>query len=127
MITLSTRGTFGGLETLLTGGKRRRAKRLDILRKYGDKCLEALVEATPVRTGVTAASWRYEVETIGNTTRLGFHNDNVQQNMNIALIVDKGHGTPSGTWVEGRNYIEPAIADKIDELIEEMWKEMTAT
>lgn len=96
-----------------------------ILQKYGNLGVQALASATPKDTGQTAASWSYTVETSGNKVSLSFHNSNVNKGVNIAIILQYGHGTGTGGWVEGRDYINPAIRPLFDQLAEEAWKEVT--
>ena len=98
-----------------------------ILDRYGRLGVQLLSEATPVDTGKTASSWRYEIESNqnGNVMSLSFHNDNVNDYVNIAVILDTGHGTGTGGWVEGRHYIDPAVEPLIEKLKEDVWKEVT--
>lgn len=98
---------------------------LSILDKYGKEGVEALKNATPVDTGLTAASWYYEIHNDGETAVLEFHNSNVNNYVNIAIILQYGHGTGTGGWVEGRDYINPAIQPIFDQLAQEAWKEVT--
>lgn len=96
-----------------------------ILDKYGKKGVEALRMATPVCTGLTAASWYYTIENNdGKTAKLIFNNSNVQNGSNIALIIQYGHATQSGCWVEGQDYINPALMPIFEELCDEIWREV---
>lgn len=97
---------------------------LGILNKYGKKGVEALKSVTPVRTGLTRDSWYYEIEHNKGSVSIRFLNSNVQNGQNIAIILDIGHGTRGGGWVEGRHYIEPAIQPIFEELAKESWKEI---
>ena len=97
---------------------------LGILNKYGEKGVEALKSVTPVRTGLTRDSWTYKIEHNRDTVTLSFINTNIQNGQNIAIILDIGHGTRGGGWVEGRHYIEPAIQPIFDELAKESWNEI---
>lgn len=97
----------------------------NILEKYGKAGVDALSEATPKDTGQTAASWSYEIQAEGTRVTLSFHNSNVNRGVNIAIILQYGHGTGTGGWVEGRDYINPAIQPIFDQLAEEAWKEVT--
>ena len=122
MVKVRVSGDWNSTEGLLKGIGQKRYSR--ILPAYGDRGVAALSKATPVDTGVTAASWRYEITESNGEIRLTFHNDNVQDGANIALIVNYGHATKNGGWVEGREFIEPAIRDVFDELADEMWREV---
>ena len=96
-----------------------------LLQKYGNLGVQALSSATPKDTGQTAASWNYEIKITGSGVSLSFHNSNVNKGVNIAIILQYGHGTGTGGWVEGRDYINPAIQPLFDQLAEEAWKEVT--
>lgn len=93
------------------------------LPKYGEEGVEALKEATPKRTGVTAASWHYRIETRGDKTFLVWYNTNISQDwFNVAIMIQYGHATKNGGWVKGIDYINPALApifDKIAKNVEE--------
>ena len=97
---------------------------LGILDKYGEKGVEALKSVTPVRTGLTRDSWSYRIERKKGSVSIEFLNSNIQNGQNIAIILDIGHGTRNGGWVQGRHYIEPAIRPIFDELAEQSWKEV---
>ena len=81
--------------------------------------------ATPTRTGKTAASWSYEIKRQNGSTSIEFLNSNINKGVPIAIILQYGHGTGTGGWVEGRDYINPAIQPIFDKLAEEAWKEVT--
>lgn len=98
----------------------------DILRKYGEKGVEALSAATPVDTGLTASLWRYEIEGDANHAVISFHNDHINKGVNIAIILQYGHGTGTGGWVEGRDYINPAIQPIFDQIANDVWREVTS-
>lgn len=94
--------------------------------QYGQKGVEALSAATPTDSGETAASWRFEVAYSNGSAKINWLNDNVNQGVNIALILQMGHGTGTGGWVEGRDYINPAIQPIFDEMLDKIWKEVTS-
>lgn len=99
-------------------------KYLKILDKYGKQGVEALSAATPKDTGRTADSWRYEIETGPNSSSIIFVNDNINKYVNIAVILQYGHATRNGGWVEGRDYINPAVQPLFDEMVEKAWEEV---
>ncbi len=124
MIKLEQHGDFSKLSRYLE--KAKHALRLGILDKYGRRGVEALSSATPVESGLTASSWYYEVKTDGyRSWTLSFWNSNVNDGVPIAIILQYGHGTRNGGWVEGRDYINPAIQPIFDELVDDAWKEVT--
>lgn len=106
-------------------GKLRKTNYLDILNKYGNRGVQALSSATPVDTGLTASSWYYKIEQKNNSVSIVFCNSNVNKGIPIAIILQTGHGTRNGGWVEGRDYINPAIRPIFDELAKNVWKEVT--
>ena len=103
---------------------RRAAKNVD-LEKYAKRGVDALQKATPVDTGKTANSWYYEITKEQNLTRISFCNSNINKGVPIAIILQYGHGTNNGGWVQGRDYINPAIQPIFDELAKDAWKEVT--
>lgn len=99
---------------------------LDYLEKYAKMGVEALAEATPKRTGRTAASWTYTIERNAlGSAQITWRNTNVQDHVNIALIIQYGHGTRNGGYVEGVDYINPALRPIFDKLAQDAWEEVT--
>ena len=98
----------------------------DILDKYGKRGVSALAASTPVDSGLTASSWYYKVQSSRSNATLTFHNSNINNGVPIAIILQYGHGTGTGGWVEGRDYINPAIQPIFDEIVEEAWKEVSS-
>lgn len=96
-----------------------------LLDKYGRAGVAALSSATPTASGFTAASWSYKIEVGANTTSLIFCNSHVNKGVPIAIILQYGHGTGTGGYVQGRDYINPAIRPVFDSLANEAWKEVT--
>lgn len=88
----------------------------DVLRSCGEKGIEALSAATPVRTGKTAASWGFEAKTSPKGVTLTLTNSNVVNGVPIAIILQYGHGTGTGGYVHGRDYINPAMRPVFDEI-----------
>jgi hypothetical protein len=101
------------------------AARLNNLDRYGREGVAALSSATPIDTGLTASSWYYKIERTETSIKLLFCNSNIQNGVPIAIILDKGHGTNNGGWVEGRDYIHPAIQPVFDKLAKDAWREVT--
>lgn len=95
------------------------------LKKYGEEGVEALRNATPVNTGLTASSWHYKIEKSRNRVGISWYNTNVQNGMNIALLIQYGHGTRSGAIVYGVDYINPALKPIFDKMAKEIWAEVT--
>lgn len=122
MIKVSAKGNFNNTERFLKTD--RKAKILKILRKYGEAGVEALYNETPKDTGLTAESWNYEIWQDGDTYSVFWTNSNIQNGIRIAVILDLGHATGTGGYVEGRNYIKPAIQPVFDTIAGEAWKEV---
>lgn len=99
---------------------------MGILDQYGREGNAALAMATPVRTGKTAASWRYRVVNNRNELRIEWYNDNMTRDGDsIAILIQYGHGTGGGGYVRGRDYINPAIQPIFDKIADALWKEVT--
>lgn len=124
MVTIKHRGNFNKLERFLNAV--RGARYLNMLDKYGQEGVKVLAAATPVDTGKTAASWTYEIERSPTRTTISWLNTNTNQNVNIAVILQYGHGTGTGGWVQGRDYINPAIRPVFDRIANEAWREVTS-
>lgn len=92
---------------------------------YGQAGVAALASATPVDSGRTASSWYYEITRTDTTITIEYKNSNVNKGVNIAIILQYGHGTGTGGWVEGRDYINPAIQPVFDDIVEKAWREVT--
>jgi hypothetical protein len=92
--------------------------------KYGEAGVEALKSATPYDTGLTASSWYYKVSKNNERVRIGFYNSNIQNGVPIAIILQYGHATRGGGYVEGKDYINPAVKDVFDEILNNAWKEV---
>ena len=95
------------------------------LDKYAKKGVEALASATPVDSGLTANSWTYEIVNEKDSITINFINTNVNKHVPIAVIIQYGHATGNGGWVEGRDYINPAIQPIFDEMVNDIWREVT--
>lgn len=96
-----------------------------IFRRYGEKGVRALSEATPVDTGKTAASWEYKICKGKNSTTIQWHNTNVVGSVPVAILIQYGHATPGGTYVRGYDFINPAMKDIFESLAEDLWKEVS--
>lgn len=123
MITFRHKGDFSKLSKYLERAKE--AVRLGTLDKYGSEGVAALASATPIDSGETANSWYYEIERTNGSVAIRFNNSHVNQGVPIAIILQYGHGTGTGGWVQGRDYINPAIRPVFDKIADEAWKEVT--
>lgn len=125
MITFRQKGDFSRLTRFMERAKE--AVHLGDLNRYGKAGVAALASATPVDTGETAKSWRYEILNRNGMVRISFLNSNIQNGVPIAIILQYGHTTGNGGWVEGRDYINPAIRPIFDQIANEAWREVKRT
>ena len=123
MIRVEQKGSFNNIEKFLKASQKLNMD--GILSKYGEIGAAALSAATPELTGKTASSWYYEISTdeYGNPS-LEWRNSNFNKGVNIALIIQYGHGTKEGVYVQGIDYINPAMAPILDSLAKSIWKEV---
>ena len=123
MISFRQKGDFSKLNRYLERVKE--TVKLGDLDKYGREGVAALSSATPVDTGKTANSWYYEIERQNGSVSITFKNSNINNGVPIAIILQYGHGTGTGGWVQGRDYINPAIQPIFDRMANDAWKEVT--
>ena len=122
MITIRHRGSLSKTARFLERAKH--AVRIADLDRFGREGVAALASATPVESGLTASSWYYEITYTKAGATITFKNSNIQNGVPIAIILQYGHGTGTGGWVEGRDYINPAIQPIFDRLADEAWREV---
>lgn len=122
MIKLSTSGSFNKTEKFLKSMLNR--DHLSALQQYGEMGVNALASATPVETGLTAHSWTYDVEQKGGRYTITWRNTHIENGVNIAIILSYGHGTGTGGWVAGKNYINPAIQPIMDKIANDVWEKV---
>lgn len=123
MISFKQKGDFSKITGYLERVKE--VVNIGILDRYGREGVAALSSATPIDSGETASSWYYEIENRKGSARIVFYNSNIQNGVPIAIVLQYGHGTRNGGWVEGRDYINPAIQPIFDKIVHEAWKEVT--
>lgn len=124
MISIRQKGDFSKLSRYFE--RVREVARLGVLDKYGREGVAALSSATPAKTGKTAASWTYEIGRQNGSVSIVFRNTNINKGVPIAIILQTGHGTGTGGWVQGRDYINPAIQPIFDKIADSAWKEVTS-
>lgn len=123
MIRFRQKGDFRKLTRFLERAKE--VVKIGDLDKYGREGVAALASATPVDSGLTASSWYYEITNKNGLIRISFYNRNVQNGVPIAIILQYGHTTGTGGWVEGRDYINPTIRPLFDKIADSAWREVT--
>lgn len=122
MIRLTQKGDFSKLNRYLERVKE--VVKIGDLNKYGRQGVEALKAATPVDSGETANSWYYEIKRQNGVVSIEFNNSHINKGVPIAIILQYGHGTNNGGWVEGRDYINPVIQPLFDKIAEDAWREV---
>ncbi len=123
MIVFRQKGDFKKFNGYLERIKN--AIKLGNLDKYGKAGVEALSSATPMDSGETSGSWYYEIKRENGRVTISFNNSNVNKGVPIAVILQTGHATRNGGWVEGRDYINPSIQPIFDQIADDAWKEVT--
>lgn len=123
MISFRQKGDFSKLNRYFERVKE--AAKIGVLDKYGQAGVSALSSATPVESGKTAGSWYYEIKRQNGSVSIEFLNSNINKGVPIAVILQFGHGTGTGGWVQGRDYINPAIQPIFDKIAKDAWKEVT--
>lgn len=122
MISFNHKGDLSITTRFLLNAKKKTP--LDILNRYGQAGVNALASATPVDTGETAASWGYTVSDNGKYYKITWTNSNVNNGSLIAILLQYGHGTRNGGYVQGTDYINPAIKPIFDNIAEAAWQEV---
>jgi len=123
-MSIKVRGSFKKTQAFLTKAGNVKQSISRILEKYGMEGVRALSSATPVDTGKTAGSWYYEVIQNSGSFAITFRNSNVVDGLPIAILLQYGHATGGGGYVQGRDYINPALRPIFDRLAEEAWTEV---
>ena len=122
MVTFKHKGNFERTDRLLKGAKEK--KYLKVLDKYGQEGVAALAAATPTDSGLTAESWDYKIQYGSGGYKIMWTNSNVNDGVPIAIIIQYGHGTGTGGYVQGRDYINPAMRSVFDNIADKAWEEV---
>lgn len=122
MITFKQSGSFNNIDIFFNNA---RISYSSIFKKYAERGLSALINATPKDSGKTASSWSYEIIKSKGKTSIIWSNSNIVNNIPIAVVLQYGHATKSGGFVQGKDYINPALKPIFDEMANELWKEVT--
>ena len=123
MITIRHRGNFNSTSRFLKHASK--AEILSILHKYGAQGVDALSAATPTESGETARGWSYSIDGGRGSYSIIWSNSHINKGVNIALILQTGHGTRNGGYVSGRDYINPALRPVFEAMADSAWKEVT--
>lgn len=122
-VRVFSKGDFKKTEKFLEGARVFNIRSL--LKRYGEAGVRALAAATPKDTGELASSWGYEIQTDRTSARVIWTNSKIVDGVPIAIILQYGHGTGGGGYVQGRDYINPAMRNIFDQLADAAWKEVT--
>ncbi len=122
MITVKQKGDFSKIHRYLVSASEK--VKFEDADRIGYECVKKLQEVTPKDSGLTAESWSYEVKKNRNSVTVQLNNTNIQNGMNIALLIDFGHATPNGRWIEGKQYIDPAIQSIFLQALDDKWEEL---
>ena len=125
MVIVKQKGDFSKTEKFLNSISKKLYYRN--LQKYAEQGVAALASATPIDSGETANSWGYEIRQTKNSVSIYWTNSNVNKGVPIAVIIQYGHGTRNGGYVQGRDYINPAMRPIFDKIAENVWKEVTSS
>lgn len=123
IITVKHKGSFNKTEQWFNRMLRR--DYLNVADKYGQIGVQALRDATPVDSGITAESWFYEIENTGKSVNISFHNNNENQGANIVILLMYGHGTGNGGYVQANDFVNPALEPVFQQMADAAWKEVT--
>ena len=125
VIVVTANGNFNNLDRFLA--KMRAGEMYRNLNRYGMEGVEALANNTPLDSGKTAGSWRYEVDISKAKATITWFNTNINSGVPIAIILQYGHGTGTGGYVSGRDYINPAMRPVFDRIANDVWKAVTTS
>jgi hypothetical protein len=122
LIRFKQKGDFKNLESFLN-----KASKFDMrtfLDRYGREGVEAQRSNTPIDSGLTASSWDYYIDTNKRTSKIVWTNTHNISGVNIAIILQYGHATKNGGYVQGQDYINPAIRPIMDKIADDVWREV---
>lgn len=123
MIKIKHRGSFNHIKAFFDRAKKLKIE--EVLSKYGREGVDALSAATPIDTGITASSWSFKIEVTRRGYSISWHNSNVVNEVPIAIILQYGHATRNGGYVQGRDYINPSLRPIFDKISDAVWREVT--
>lgn len=122
-VTISSKGDFAKTDKFFK--KSIKISNFENIIPIAENCIRQLKEATPKDSGLTAESWRYKIIKRKGYQGLLFENTNIQNGINVALLLEYGHVSRGGTWVEGNHFVTPTTKKAYDEILNKTWKEMT--
>lgn len=123
MISIKSTGSFNNTERFLN--RINRGELFKSLHKYGQKGVDALSDATPIDSGLAASSWEYKIIRRRGTYTIQWSNTDVESGALVVILIQYGHGTGTGGYVRGRDFINPAIQPIFDEIANDVWMEVS--
>jgi len=124
MMKLKQKGDWSSTESFLKDAANPNVDH--IYHKYGREGVAALALATPKASGLTSQSWDYQIRKKGDKVYIEWLNSNIQNGVNVAILLQYGHGTGTGGYVKGRNYINPALKSIFDKMADDIWREVNS-
>lgn len=125
MIKFNHKGNFSKTIKFLSNSKNSGSKISKVLNRFGEEGVRALSKSTPVDSGLTSKSWYYKITETNGTIKISWCNSNIVKGVPIAVLLQYGHGTKNGGWVEGRDYINPTMKPIFDKIAEQAWREVS--
>lgn len=122
MIKIKSKGNWDRTDNFFK--KSIKITKIEDITRLAETCIERLKEATPKDSGLTSESWGYEIIKTKNRNSLYITNSNIQNGIKIALILEVGHATVDGKWIEGKNFIGPVTTEAYNKILSETWKEL---
>lgn len=123
MFSISHKGNFNNTEKFFKNSKE--IDFISLLNEYGKRGVDALSQSTPIDSGKTSSSWNYEIHTSKDSYKIIWTNENINDGVPIAILIQYGHATKNGGYVEGRDFINPAMRPIFDGMANELWGEVT--
>lgn len=123
MVQIKNKGDFLKLDTYF-----KKSLKITKFRKVEEivqECIEKLRAVTPEDTGLTSRSWTCVIERYKKSVKVEISNTNIQNGINVALLLEYGHATRNGAWIEGKNYIAPVVLEYYNQILNSTWKELT--
>lgn len=102
------------------------ASKFENIRTIMNQCIQALKKATPEDTGKTADSWEYSIKNTDYGYDVEVRNSNIQNGICIALLLEYGHATGNGGWVEGQHYMRPVLTKYYNKILQDTWERITS-
>ena len=124
MVSFNHRGSFDKLESFLDSMKKLDIRKIAEL--YAQQGVDALAAATPMDSGLAASSWGYDIQQSSSTVTIIWTNSNVESGFPVAIMLQYGYGTGTGGYVQGQDYINPAIQPIFDRIADGVWKVVTS-